>query len=110
MATVVPVTHALNVGTIVRDRRRALRLRQKDVAVAAGLHYLWIKDLELGRKNPGFANMIRVLTALDIECALVLRDDPLSCAAPYLKKRLPASFTRRRRPDPLVAAGDRNEA
>ena len=102
MTDVVPVTHSLHVGTIVRDRRRALGLRQKDVAAAAGIHYLWLKDLELGRKNPGFANMIRVLTALDIGCALVLRDDPVLCAAPYLKKRLPASFTRRRKGEPKI--------
>ena len=97
MSDVVPVTHPLHVGAIVRARRRALSLRQKDVAAAAGVHYLWIRDLELGRKNPGFANMIRVLTALDIDCALVLRDDPQVCAAPRLKKRLPAPFSRRRK-------------
>ena len=97
MTAAIAVTHPLQIGAIVRDRRRALGLRQKDVADAAGIHYLWIKDLELGRKNPGFANMIRVLAALDIDCALVLRDDPAPCAAPRLKKRLPAAFTRRRK-------------
>ena len=46
--------------------------------------------------------MIRVLTALDIECALVLRDDPVLSAVPYLKKRLPAPFTRRRKGEPKI--------
>lgn len=96
MSAPVPVTHPLHVGTIVRDRRRALGLRQADVAAAAGVHYLWVKDLEQGRRNPGFGNMIRVLGVLDIDCALVLRDDPVPRVAPRVKK-LPATVARRRR-------------
>ena len=60
----VPLTTPFNVQQCVRWLRRRQRLRQADLAEAAGRSQQWLSRLENGRAEPSLEDTIAVLTAL----------------------------------------------
>lgn len=62
-----------DVGSIIRSRRRALGLRQEDLALAAGTGRRLISEMERGKGTAEVAAVLRVLQALGL--SLAVQDD-----------------------------------
>lgn len=64
-----------HLGEIVRQARKALRLTQPQLALAAGVGVRFIVDLEAGKPTVRLENVLRVLQALGITLAVSGLDD-----------------------------------
>ena len=64
------VASAFDIGLVVRGRRKALRLRQLELARAAGVGREWIIDLERGRDGLDLSRVMRTLEVLNVEVSV----------------------------------------
>ena len=64
-----------HLGEIVRKARKALRLTQPQLALAAGVGVRFIVDLEAGKPTVRLENVLRVLQGLGITLAVSGLDD-----------------------------------
>ena len=64
-----------HLGEIVRQARKALRLTQPQLALAAGVGVRFIVDLEAGKPTVRLENVLRVLQGLGITLAVSGLDD-----------------------------------
>ena len=64
-----------HLGEIVRKARKALRLTQPQLALAAGVGVRFIVDLGAGKPTVRLENVLRVLQALGITLAVSGLDD-----------------------------------
>ena len=64
-----------HLGDFVRQARKALRLTQPQLALAAGVGVRFIVDLEAGKPTVRLENILRVLQALGITLAVNGLDD-----------------------------------
>ena len=64
-----------HLGDFVRQVRKALRLTQPQLALAAGVGVRFIVDLEAGKPTVRLENVLRVLQALGITLAVNGLDD-----------------------------------
>lgn len=53
-------------GEAVRARRRKLGLTQERLAERAGLHRVYVAEVELGKRNVSLVNIERLATALSV--------------------------------------------
>ena len=53
-------------GEAVRARRRDLGLTQERLAERAGLHRVYVAEVELGKRNVSLVNIERLATALSV--------------------------------------------
>ena len=73
MSTLIETPQHL--GDFVRQTRKALRLTQPQLALAAGVGVRFIVDLEAGKPTVRLENVLRVLQALGITLAVSGLDD-----------------------------------
>ena len=73
MSTLIETPQHL--GNFVRQTRKALRLTQPQLALAAGVGVRFIVDLEAGKPTVRLENVLRVLQALGITLAVSGLDD-----------------------------------
>lgn len=73
MSTLIETPQHL--GDFVRQTRKALRLTQPQLALAAGVGVRFIVDLEAGKPTVRLENVLRVLQALGISLAVSGLDD-----------------------------------
>ena len=59
-----PIETPQHLGDLVRHTRKALRLTQPQLALAAGVGVRFIVDLEAGKPTVRLENVLRVLQAL----------------------------------------------
>lgn len=94
-------------GLVVRGRRKALKLRQAELANAAGVGRDWIIDLEAGREGLDFSRVLRVFQTLDIELSAYFCKDPPAWTIPFtqdaaIRERRLANLRPRRSPRPAA--------
>jgi y4mF family transcriptional regulator len=65
------VRTSAQLGELIRQRRKALDLRQADLALAAGTGRRFIIDLESGKQTTRLDALFRVLAALGVGIKLV---------------------------------------
>ena len=58
------------IGQKFRDRRKVLRLRQRDLAELAGVTLRGLTDLERGQANPTLKQLAKIADALGLEFSL----------------------------------------
>ena len=73
MSTLIETPQHL--GDFVRQTRKALRLTQPQLALAAGVGVRFIVDLEAGKPTVRLEHVLRVLQALGITLAVSRLDD-----------------------------------
>ena len=56
-------------GRALKQLRKARRLTQKEVAVAAGLEPAWLSHIESGRNNPAWGTVRRIASAIGVTMA-----------------------------------------
>jgi transcriptional regulator with XRE-family HTH domain len=61
------------IGQKFRDRRKALRLRQRDLAELAGVTLRGLTDLERGLANPTLKQLVKIADVLGLEFSLIER-------------------------------------
>lgn len=63
----------LEIGSKLRDRRKLLRLRQRDLAELAGVTLRGLTDLEQGKANPTLNQLLKIAAVLGLELQLTER-------------------------------------
>lgn len=61
------------IGEKLRQRRKLLRLRQRDLAELAGVTLRGLTDLERGQANPTVNQLAKILDVLGLEFRVVER-------------------------------------
>jgi transcriptional regulator with XRE-family HTH domain len=62
-------------GLRVRQARLELGLTQRELAARSGLHPTYISSVEMGDRNIGLLNVVRIAEALEVDPAELLRQD-----------------------------------
>jgi len=77
------VAHAF--GSLVRSRRKAMRMRQDQLALATGVGRRFVIDLEAGKPSCQLGRSLLVAKALGLDLAILASDAcPQSATAPEL--------------------------
>ena len=80
---IVGVAHAF--GSLVRSRRKAMRMRQDQLALATGVGRRFVIDLEAGKPSCQLGRSLLVAKALGLDLAIPASDVwPQSASAPEL--------------------------
>ena len=61
------------IGQKFRDRRKVLRLRQRDLAELAGITLRGLTSLERGQANPTLKQLAKIADVLGLEVSLIER-------------------------------------
>lgn len=67
------MTTTKDIAASVKSARRALELRQADLAAAAGVGIRFLIELEAGKTTAQLGKTLAVLNALGLDCDLVSR-------------------------------------
>ncbi len=67
------VADARALGTLIRQRRKALGLRQDAVAMAAGVGVMFVSALERGKPSTELQKVLDVLNAVGLDVYLKAR-------------------------------------
>lgn len=67
------MTTAADIATTIKKERRALKLRQAELAAAAGVGVRFLIELEAGKPTAQLGKTLAVLNALGLDCDLVPR-------------------------------------
>lgn len=70
------ITNPTRLGRAVRQVRKECGMTQQQVAEAAGVSRLCVRDLETGKRSVGSANVIRILRSLGHEMVIRPRNTP----------------------------------
>ncbi len=76
------MTTATDIAATVKAARRALKLRQAELAAAAGVGVRFLIELEAGKPTVQLDKTLAVLNALGLEVALVPRSETSSHGDP----------------------------
>lgn len=68
-----PRPASIEFGQRVRERRHALGLSQLAFSDVVGLHFTYISDVELGRRNVTLETILRLAAALHVDPAELVR-------------------------------------
>ena len=79
---IVGVAHAF--GSLVRSRRKAMRMRQDQLALATGVGRRFVIDLEAGKPSCQLGRSLLVAKALGLDLAILASDACQSATAPEL--------------------------
>ena len=74
------MTTPAEIALTVRTVRRALKLRQAELAAAAGVGVRFLIELEAGKPTAQLGKTLGVLNALGLDCNLVSRSQNTSYA------------------------------
>jgi HTH-type transcriptional regulator / antitoxin HipB len=72
------MTTTTDIAASVKAARRALKLRQADLAAAAGVGVRFLIELEAGKPTTQLGKTLAVLNALGLDCSLVPRSTAAS--------------------------------
>lgn len=61
-------------GQVIRNIRQDKHISQEDLADKCGLHRTYISDIELGKRNVSFENMIKISHALNTKLSDIIRE------------------------------------
>jgi transcriptional regulator with XRE-family HTH domain len=76
-----PVAPQAALGTAVKARREVLGLTQEQLSLRADLHQRWISNVETGKRNPSYASLRRLATALELSTAeLIARAEQIEAS------------------------------
>src|SRR5437588_7045458 len=80
---------ALAFGSTIRSRRKALKMRQDELALATGVGRRFLIDLEAGKPTCQLGRSLLVADALGLKVTDLLADESLSLCAPTADQALP---------------------
>ena len=86
---IIGITNRSRLGRAVKQIRKQGKLTQAQVAEAAGVSRLCLRDIETGNRSVGSTNVIKVLRALDHEIVIRPRRSALAEDHPSSQLRMP---------------------
>ena len=75
---------AADIGAIIRERRRKLRLDQGALAKRVGVGREWIVDVEKGKPRAGIELVLRTLDVLGLSLAVAEKAAPRAAKGPAI--------------------------
>jgi HTH-type transcriptional regulator/antitoxin HipB len=69
----LPLRTVTDIGALIRDRRRGLKLDQAELADMIGVSRLWVNQVERGKPGAGLGLVLRALEAVGV--TLAVRND-----------------------------------
>jgi len=72
------MTKPIDIAASVKTARRTLKLRQVELAAAAGVGVRFLIELEAGKPTVQLDKTLAVLNALGLDCVLVSRSEAAS--------------------------------
>ena len=63
----------MNLQEVMRHRRKALALSQRDLSEMSGIGLATIKDIERGTGNPSMSTVLKILDVLGMEIVYQVR-------------------------------------
>ena len=67
------VTTAEDLGNLVREKRQAAGMTQRQLAALAGVSRLWLVHVEAGHRGAEFGRVLQLVASLDLVLDLVER-------------------------------------
>jgi y4mF family transcriptional regulator len=67
------MTTPADIATTIKTRRRALKLRQAELAAAAGVGLRFLIELEAGKATAQLGKTLAVLNVLGLDCQFIPR-------------------------------------
>lgn len=67
-------TELLNIGEVIKSRRKILRLKQEDLAEMSGIGLRTIHDVEKGTGNPSFQTLASLAEVLGLTISVKIRE------------------------------------
>ena len=74
---VMQIRTSLDLGLVIRDRRRKLKLSQTELARKAGVGRQWVVAIEHGKSRAEIGLVLRTLSALDLSLMIGSGERPL---------------------------------
>jgi predicted transcriptional regulator len=72
MANILPPQLSHNkLGTLIRTRREAIKMRRMELAAGAGIHVVTLTKIELGNHDPALWSLARMVDMLQLDPAEV---------------------------------------
>lgn len=90
---------ALAFGSLIRSRRKALNMRQDELALATGVGRRFLIDLEAGKPSCQLGRSLLVADALGLRVTDLLASGGLSLCAPTTGQELPELHQEVEEPD-----------
>jgi y4mF family transcriptional regulator len=88
--TQLPFRTPADVGALIRDRRRVLRLDQADLARMIGVSRLWVNQVEKGKPGASLGLVLRALDALGARPMVDVGSGDAPAAAPIVSADIDA--------------------
>ena len=88
--TQLPLRTPADVGALIRDRRRVLRLDQADLARMIGVSRLWVNQVEKGKPGASLGLVLRALDALGVRPMVDVGSGDAPPAAPIISADIDA--------------------
>ena len=77
IGNIMQVRTSLDLGLVIRDRRRKLELSQTELARKAGVGRQWVVAIEHGKSRAELGLVLRTLSALDLRLTIDSDGRPL---------------------------------
>ena len=74
---IMQIRTPLDLGLVIRDRRRKLKLSQTELARKAGVGRQWVVAIEHGKSRAELGLVLRTLSALDLPLTIDPGERPL---------------------------------
>lgn len=82
----------VQLGKRIRQKRTAMNIQQKDMAIAIDTAFNHLSDIEHGKKKPSLELLMRISAFLDTPVDYFLMDNPHSCISYSINSELAATL------------------
>tara|TARA_B100000315_G_scaffold115291_1_gene105819 strand:- start:2902 stop:3129 length:228 start_codon:yes stop_codon:yes gene_type:complete len=69
------ITDSKQLGTLIREHRKRLKITQKDLAFASGTGTRFISDLEKGKQTCEIGKVLIILNSLGLKFSVLMQDE-----------------------------------
>ncbi len=69
------ISNSMELGEVIRSKRKRLKVTQKDLAMVAGTGLRFISELERGKPTSRISGVFKVIQALNITLTATERDE-----------------------------------
>jgi HTH-type transcriptional regulator / antitoxin HipB len=80
---------AIDIGALIRDRRRAFGIDQAELAQRVGVSRLWVNQVERGKSGASIALVLRALGELGVELTGLYDKSPQPTIMPEQEQTVP---------------------
>lgn len=79
-------TYLVKLGANIRELRERKHLTQEDLSELSCLHRTYIGGIERGERNVSIENLLRIASALEVDCCELVKGLHISIGEAYAKR------------------------